>query len=53
MMAIEFNKDGSGIASFFDGETWERIPFANQDEFEIIAFRSGFLLEYTDGGCDG
>jgi hypothetical protein len=44
MHTIEFNPDGSGIISTFDGERWERIPFDDADEMEIACYRQGISL---------
>lgn len=48
MVTIEINGNGSGILSILHaGATWERIPFANNDELEIIAYRNQIKLDGT------
>jgi len=50
MTTIEFNPDGSGILStLVDGSHWERTPFIDTDDLEIIAFRMGLLIQSNKG----
>jgi len=45
MTTIELNSDGSGMISILhDKAHWERIPFSNKDEMEILAYRNGIRL---------
>jgi len=54
MTTIEFNPDGSGILStLVDGSHWERTPFIDTDDLEIIAFRMGLLIQSTKGDNHG
>jgi len=54
MVTIEFEKDGSGILStFVDGAYWERTPFIDTDDLEIIAFRMGLLIQSNKGDNHG
>lgn len=45
MVTIETKENGSGIISILHEKAWwERIPFSNKDEMEILAYRNGIIL---------